>query len=97
LVSRLPSVLWLLIFYQLFLKVVDISVDFRLSREASREAEITNLNVAIVVDENIGWLEIPMNNIGRVDRVYRTEEVIQDSNYVLFLNFNFLAIHQQVP
>ena len=96
LVSGLPSVLWLLIFNQFFLKLVNISVDFRLSRKASREAKITNLNGAIVVDEYIGWLEIPMNNVGLVDRVYRTEDVIQDSNYVRFFKINFLAIVQQV-
>jgi hypothetical protein len=31
------------------------------------ETEITNLQVAVLVDENVGWFEISVNDTGRVD------------------------------
>jgi hypothetical protein len=37
--------------------------------ESPRKSKITNLDIAIVVDEDICWLYITMNKVGRVNEV----------------------------
>jgi hypothetical protein len=44
----------------------------------SRQAEIANLEVAVLVYQNIGWLEISMDGTGVVDVFQPSKDLIQE-------------------
>ena len=54
------------------------SVLLRIHGEASSKAKVANLELAVCVDEQVAWLEISMQNIGRVDILQTTEDLIDE-------------------
>ena len=44
------------------------------------ETEVTNLDLAVRINEHIGRLEIPVDYVGRVHKVDSTEQIVQDSD-----------------
>jgi hypothetical protein len=43
-----------------------------------RQTEIANLEVAVLVDKNVGRLEVTVNDSGRVDVLETTEDLVQE-------------------
>lgn len=42
----------------------------------SSKSEITDLNTAVFVDKDISWLEVSVEDVGRVNVSYSTEQVV---------------------
>lgn len=55
------------------------------------ETKVTNFYGAVLVNQEIRWLDIPMHDIGRVHIVHRTERVVHNSNDMLFRNLGAFA------
>ena len=49
------------------------------------KTEVANLQVAVLVDEDVGWLEIAMDDTGGVDILQSTENLVQEVLYELLL------------
>ena len=46
------------------MELADLIVDFVLLRNVPGEAEVANLDLAVLIHEDVGWLEVPVNQIG---------------------------------
>ncbi len=53
-------------------------------REGACESEVGDLGVAFRVEQNIGWLQIAVQNIGRVQVLQTFHDLV---DYVLLMNF----------
>lgn len=62
-----------------------------LHRQHSGEAKITQLHLAIRVDENVGWFDIPVEDVTGVEEVNCTERVVQYRDDVLLVEVNLLG------
>ena len=51
----------------------------------ARKTEIANLQVAVLVDEDVGWLEIAVDDTGGVDILQSAENLVQEVLYELLL------------
>ena len=90
LLPRLALVWVFLIFLaKCFLKLFYSSFYIGFSGHTPRKAEVTNFDRAIVVYEDIGWLQVSMDDIGRVNEVDGAKEVVQNSDYVVFFKLYF--------
>jgi hypothetical protein len=90
LLSRLALVWVFLIFLaKCFLKLFYSSFYIGFSGHTPRKAEVTNFDRAIVVYEDIGWLQVSMDDIGRVNEVDGAKDVVQNSDYVVFFKLYF--------
>ena len=61
---------------------------------ASRETEVANSHLTVVINQNVLWLEISMHNIGRMDEVQSGETVVHYNLNVL-LRKRVLLIFEQ--
>ena len=72
-----------------FLKLFYSSFSIGFSGHTPRKAEVTNFDPAIVVYEDIGWLQVSMDDVGRVNEVDGAKEVVQNSDYMAFFKLYF--------
>ena len=56
---------------------------------ASCEAKVADFDFASCRDENVGWLDITVHNVGHVDEAHGHQHVIQKSNQMLFAKVYF--------
>ena len=52
------------------------------------KAEIANLQVAVLVDKDVGWLEIAVDDTGGVDILQSAENLVQEVLYELLLEWS---------
>ena len=46
------------------MELADLIVDFVLLRNVPSEAEVANLNLAVLIHEDVGWFEVSVDQIG---------------------------------
>ena len=46
------------------MKLADLIVDFVLLRNVPGEAEVADLDLAVLIHEDVGWLEVSVDKIG---------------------------------
>jgi hypothetical protein len=54
------------------------------SFDAASKPEITNLDGAVIIDKDIGGLDVPVDHLARMQVLECTEDVV---NYGLYLRF----------
>ena len=64
--------------------------------EISRKTKVTDENPAIFVHQNVAWLDVPMNNTGRVDVLQTTYEIVKNGQHVALLVLNGVSDVQEV-
>ena len=90
LLSRLALVWVFLIFLaKCFLKLFYSSFYIGFSGHTPRHAKVTNFHPAHVVNEDIGWLQVSMDDVGRVNEVDGAKDVVQNGDYVIFSKLYF--------
>ena len=52
-----------------------------LSGYGSGPTEVADLNFQVTVDQDVGGLQVPMDDISRVDELHSDQQVVEDSNY----------------
>lgn len=50
----------------------------------SRKSEITDFNVAVGIDQKIGWLDVSVDDVSRVHEVHGTKHAVDHGYHVLF-------------
>jgi hypothetical protein len=65
-------------------------------RHTSRETKVTYLNVAVLVNQNIGRLDVPVHDIGLMNLVQNTEHVIHDYDDMVFRQLGRRIIHHLI-
>ena len=60
------------------------------------EAEITNFDPTVVINQDIGWLQVSMDDVSRVYEVDSTKDVVQNGDYVIIIVFYFLWFAQHL-
>ena len=45
----------------------------------SRPTEVADLDFEVAVDQDVGGLQVPMDDISRVDELYSNQQVVEDS------------------
>ena len=48
-----------------------------LARRRPREAKVADLEIAVLVDEEVAWLEVAVDGSGRVDRLEPSHELVR--------------------
>lgn len=76
--------------------LVDLLVPVDL-RSLASQPKVAQLGPAIVVDEDVGWLDVPVHDVGRVQVVQRAEDVVHDDLDVLLAEVQGLVVTQQLP
>lgn len=69
--------------------LVDFSqgtVELVLLWQRSGEAEVAHHDSALIVEEQVCWLDVPVHQVGRVEKLQRAQLVIQENFYVVFGN-----------
>ena len=56
---------------------------------ASREAKVADFDFASRRDENVGWLDITVHNVGHVDETHGHKHIVQESYQMLFAKVYF--------
>lgn len=46
--------------------------------ESAWQAEVTNFDLAVFVDQDVAWLEVTMNDVAKMQRFEGTQEIIQN-------------------
>ena len=57
--------------------------------------KITKFDVAIIVDKNVAWLNVSVNDANRMNILYRAQNIINDSLDMLFRHFNHVLFFNQ--
>jgi len=58
-------------------------------RHASREAKVADFDFTSCGDENVGWLDITVHNVGHVDETHGHKHIVQESYQMLFAKVYF--------
>lgn len=61
-----------------------------LYRDSSRQPKITQLYLAVFINEDISWFNIPMHDSRLVYQVNGTENVVNDGDNMLFSELHFV-------
>jgi hypothetical protein len=51
-------------------------------RKRSRQTKVTNFHIAFGVDQNVSWFDVPMENIGTVEKLQSTKRIVNDGDDV---------------
>jgi len=63
-----------------------VSVELVLLRERSGETEVAHHNAALIVEEQVSWLDVPVHQVGRVKELQRAQLIVEENFYVLLSN-----------
>ena len=69
-------------------------LDFR--RNGSRKAKIANFDLALVVYKDVGWFDIPVHYIGRMQKVESTQGVVDNGYDVILVKRDALGLRQDI-
>ena len=61
----------------------------------SSHSEVTDLDLALIIHENIGWLQVSVNDIGRVHEVYSTEQIVHNVFEMILTKLNLAPVMEQ--
>lgn len=65
-------------------------------RHGSREAEIAELNVAVLVHQDVRGLDVTVNDVGRVEELHGKQAVVQDYHHVVGVQLGLLFQVEQI-
>lgn len=57
-----------------------------------REAKIANLDVALRVNENVAWLDIPMYDTSRVNEIDSAQKIVQKIFDMILVKLNSFGL-----
>ena len=63
-----------------------VSVELVLLRERSRETEVAHHNAALIVEEQVCWLDVPVHQVSRVKELQRAQLIIEENLNVILSN-----------
>lgn len=52
-----------------------------LFRYGSRSTKVNYLDFEVIIDQDVRGLQVPMDDISRVDELYSAQQVVEDLNY----------------
>ena len=85
-VNRIGTWLWLIIWIWIWILIY----------QCPRKSEIAYFNKAIIIDQNICWLNISVNNICKVNIIDCGKYIEHDCNYVRFIKGDVLWVLQDL-
>lgn len=59
-------------------------------------AEVTYSNVARVVNQNVGWFKVAVNNARGVHELYSAQHVVGDGDYMVLIERNGVTVFDQL-
>ena len=75
----------------LFKWSVQVVWKHKAGRYSPRKAKVTNFNLAVSINENIGRFDISVHDAGRVDKVQCTKGIVQYDQDVFLRKLNLFA------
>ena len=60
------------------------------------KAKIANLDMAVFIDEDVGWLDIAVNDVGRVEELHSLQAVVQDHLHMVLVQLWLLFHVKQI-
>ena len=66
-------------------------------RQSSGQSEVTYLDVALLINQNIGRLQVAMNNVLRMEEPHGTEQVVNYQINVVWRHLQLPTLGEKAP
>ena len=66
-------------------------------RQSARQPEVTNLDVALLINQNIGRLQVSMNNVLGMEEPHGAEQVVNYQIDVFWRHLKFSVLGEKAP
>ena len=68
----------IVLFFQIFFHDSLVHVRIKLFDTGAGQAKITQFDNALIINENVRWLDVSVDEVGRVQKVQRTKSIVHE-------------------